>query len=63
MNCSKCFANYNKNIKAICLDIFEMFNILEIPLQEQVILWDIALKNISCVTFKALLCKLVKRVS
>lgn len=61
MNCSKCFVNYNKDIKAICLDIFEMFNILEIPLHEQVILWDIALKNINCRAFKDLLCKLVKR--
>ncbi len=60
MNCFECTVNIREN-HGTCNDIFSLLNILGIPLQEQVILWNMALEKISCKRFKDILLILMKK--
>lgn len=60
MNCFECPINIREDYK-ICKDIFNLLNILGIPLQEQITLWHVALDKISCKGFKDILLVLIKR--
>ena len=60
MNCLECAVNINGNCN-ICKDIFSLLSKLDVPIQEQAILWNMAKNNISCQRFKEILFTLMKR--
>lgn len=60
MNCMGCIMGLRGNNQT-CRDIFNLLSILGIPVHEQIILWNIALENISSAKFRELLYALIAR--
>ncbi len=60
MSCIKCTIHIQEN-QNICDDIFNLLSKLDIPIQEQLVIWNMAIKNIGCEKFKNLLFVLIKK--
>lgn len=58
MNCLKC-SRIIENC-SIYGDVHRMFNMLNIPPQEQIVLWSMANKKIDCKRFRAIVFSLAK---
>lgn len=60
MNCITCTVDIREN-PGTCKDIFTLFSSLGIPMQERVILWNMALENISCTRFRDILSAVIDK--
>ena len=54
MNCFRC-PGYIRENRSVCKDILDLLSELDIPLQEQPILWNMANKNMTCKRFRDIL--------
>ncbi len=61
MSCIECI--YIKKNRDVCSDISELLFQLKIPIQEQTVIWNMAVKAIGCRRLKNLLSSLMERKS